>query len=159
MTSAHCVCLLAALTISQAASSQEVRKIKTCFEESLAALRLSQLEDGIARCDDVIEDKATAPQRRGETYAQRGLMQARRWSLMSTIVFATQGVGDITEALKLHTPPPARKHQLWLVRARLYAATGQTRRAYDDFTAILGEDPGNAEAISDLARIGSPAGI
>ena len=148
--------LLLAMTISPAAQSQEVRKISSCFEEALAALRLSQLEDGIARCDEVIENKATAPQLRGQAYAQRGLMQARRWSVMATTAFATQGIADITEALKLHTPSPSRKHQLWLVRAQLYAGIGQTKRAHDDYSAVLAEDPGDADAVNGLARTGSP---
>jgi len=150
--------LLLAMTISPTALSQEVRKINTCFEDALAALRLSQLEDGIARCDEVIENATTAPQRRGEAYAQRGLMQARRWAIMPTTTLATQGIADITEALKLHAPPSNRKHHLWLVRAQLYIATGQTRRASDHFTAILREDPGNREAKSGLARIGTSSG-
>ena len=99
------------------ARGQEFRKINTCFEESIAALRLIQLEDGIARCDAVIEDKATPSDRRGQAYAQRGLMQARRWSIVSTTAFAVQGIADISEALRLHTPKIERKHQLLLIRA------------------------------------------
>jgi hypothetical protein len=45
------------------------------------------------------------------------------------------------------------------IRARLYAATGQTRRASDDFTAILAEDPNDAEASNGLRRLGQPAGL
>ena len=140
------------------ARGQEFRKINTCFEESIAALRLIQIEDGIARCDAVIEDKATPSDRRGQAYAQRGLMQARRWSIVSTTAFAVQGIADISEALRLHTPPIERKHQLLLVRARLYAATGQTRHASDDFTGILADDPNNAQASNGLRRLGQPAG-
>ena len=152
------VCLLLAITLSTGAFCQEVRKINTCFEEALAPLRLSQLEDGVARCSEVIEGKAAVPQQRGEAYAQRGLMQARRWTVMATTAFATQGIADITEALKLHTPPQARKRLLWFVRARLYAATGQNRRASEDFNAILREDPGNADAHSGLARVQTEPG-
>ena len=109
--------LLLTVTISQLALGQEVRRINTCFEESLAALLLSQLEQGIAHCDQVIEDKAATSVQRGQAYAQRGLMHARRWSIMSTTSFAVQGIGDISEALRLYTPPIARKHQLLIVRA------------------------------------------
>ena len=148
----------AIILLSFPARGQEFRKINTCFEESIAALRLIQLEDGIARCDAVIEDKATPSDRRGQAYAQRGLMQARRWSIVSTTAFAVQGIADISEALRLHTPPIERKHQLLLIRAQLYAATGQTRRASDDFTAILAEDPNDAAASNGLRRLGQPAG-
>jgi hypothetical protein len=144
------------ILLSFPALGQDFRKINTCFEESIAALRLSQLEDGIARCDEMIEDKATPSDRRGQAYAQRGLMQAHRWSIVSTIAFAVQGIADITESLRLHTPPIERMHQLLLVRARLYVATGQTRRASDDFTAILAEDPNDAEASNGLRRLGQP---
>jgi hypothetical protein len=72
------LCLLLAMTISTVAFG-ESRKISTCFEEGLAALRLNQLEDGIDHCHQVIEDKAAPLDRRGQAYAQRGLMQARRW--------------------------------------------------------------------------------
>ena len=150
--------LLLTVAISQPALGQEVRRINTCFEESLAALWLSQLEQGIAHCDQVIEDKATTSVQRGQAYAQRGLMQARRWSIVSTTAFAVQGIADISEALRLHTPPIERKHQLLLIRAQLYAATGQTRRASDDFTAILAEDPNDAAASNGLRRLGQPAG-
>ena len=117
------------------------------------------VEDGIALCSEVIEDKAAVPQRSGEAYAQRGLMQAHRWTIMATPAstqgiatqgIATQGIADITEALKLHTPPQARKHLLWFVRARLYAATGQNRRASEDFNAILRGDPAMARRKEDL---------
>ena len=151
--------LLLAIAVSPTALSQDLRKIDSCFVESLAALRLSQLEDGIALCDQVIEDKAAPSTRRGQAYAQRGLMYARRWSLMSTTAFAVQGIANLTEALRLHTPAQERKHQLLHVRARLYVATGQTRRASEDFTAILKEDPKNAEAANGLQQLGSPAGL
>jgi hypothetical protein len=107
----------------------------------------------------VIEDKATTSVQRGQAYAQRGLMNARRWSVMSTTSFAAQGIGDISEALRLYTPPIARKHQLLVVRAALYVATGQTRRASEDFTAVLNEDSGNIAAQDGLKRLGAPAGL
>jgi hypothetical protein len=152
------LCLLLAMTISTVAFG-ESRKISTCFEEGLAALRLNQLEDGIDHCHQVIEDKAAPLDRRGQAYAQRGLMQARRWAVLSTTAFAVQGIADITEALRLHTPTPTRKHHLLFVRARLYVAVGQTKRASDDLTAILKEDPRNADADDGLKRLGTPNGF
>jgi hypothetical protein len=151
--------IVLAMALSPGALSQEVRRINTCFEESLAALRLSQLEQGIAHCDQVVEDKATPSDRRGQAHAQRGLMYARQWSIVSTIGFAVQGVADITEAFRLHTPEIARKHQLLIVRAQLYVATGQNRRASSDFTAVLDEDPTNTDARIGLRRLGSPEGL
>jgi hypothetical protein len=151
--------LLLAVTISQPAPGQEVRRINTCFEESLAALRLSQLERGIVLCDQLIEDKSTPSVQRGEAFAQRGLMHARRWSIVSTSADAVQGIADITEAFRLHNPPTARKHQLLIVRAQLNVAAGQTRRASEDFTAVLNEDSGNAAAQDGLKKLGSPAGL
>jgi hypothetical protein len=49
--------LLAAMTLSSPAFSEPVRQINTCFEESVAALRWTQLEQGIAHCDKMIDDK------------------------------------------------------------------------------------------------------
>ncbi len=145
------------MALAPAALGQELRRINTCFEESVAALRLSQLEDGITQCDRVIEDKATLADRRGQAYAQRGLMYARRWSILSTpITLASQGIADITQALSLHTPPLERKHQLLFIRAQLYAATGQTRRSIGDYSAILNDDPSNTEARRARDRLGSP---
>jgi hypothetical protein len=151
--------LLLAVAISPPVRAEQIRRIDTCFEESLAALRLSQLESGISHCDQVIEDKAAPSERRGQAFAQRGLMYARRWSIMSTPTFATQGAADITEALQLHTPGIERKHHLLLIRGQLYAATGQTRRASSDFSTILSEDPRNTAAQNGLKQLGSPAGL
>ena len=148
-----------ALAASPAALGQQVRPINTCFVEFLAALRLSQLEQGIGHCDRVIEDQATPPDRRGQAFAQRGLMYARRWSIVSTMAFAVQGIADITEAFRLHTPAIARKAQLLLIRAELHVATGQTRLALEDFTAILKDDPTNAGARNGLRRLGSTQSI
>jgi hypothetical protein len=48
-------------------------------------------------------------------------MYARQWSIIGTTGFATQAIADITNSFRLHTPAVARKHQLLLVRAQLYA--------------------------------------
>jgi len=151
--------LLVVAAIAPPVLGQEIRRVSTCFEESIAALRLSQLEQGIAYCDQVIEDKAVPSDRRGQALAQRGLMYARRWSIVVTPAFAVQGIADITEALRLHVPAVERKHQLLLVRAQLYVATGQTRRASRDYTAILDEDPNNTEAVTGRNRIGPSEGF
>lgn len=151
--------LLLVFALSSPGVGEEVRKINTCFEESLAPLRLGQLEEGIAHCDRVVEDKTTPADRRGQAFAQRGLMYARRWSILSTPAFAIQGISDITEAFRLHTPAMQRKHLLLLIRAQLYVGTGQTRRASEDFSAILGEDPANNAAQEGLKRVGAPAGF
>ncbi len=143
------------LATSATAAAQELRRISTCFEEFLAPLGTSQLEDGIAHCDKVIEDKAAPAERRGQTFAQRGLMYGRRWALLSTPALAAQGIADLTEAFELHTPQTERRHQLLLVRAQLHKAVGQTRRALADYTAILNEDPNNSWARQGRSQLGS----
>jgi hypothetical protein len=140
------------------ASGEQLRRINVCFEETLAPLRLSQLEQGIGHCDRVIGNRATVEQRRGEAYAQRGLMRARQWSILNVTEYAVQGISDITEGLRLHTPAMERKHQLLLMRAQLYIATGQIRQAGNDYTTILNEDPANIEAKSGRSRIGALEG-
>jgi hypothetical protein len=144
--------VLAVLSVV-APSRAQVTQISTCFEEYLAPLRLNDLQDGIALCDKVIEDRTTGPERRGQAYAQRGLMYGRQWSILTTSALAIQGIADITEGLRLHSPLLERRHQLLFARARLYAAIGQNRRAVQDFTAILDEDPKNAAAREALARL------
>ena len=67
-----------------------------------------------------------------------------------------QGIADITEGFRLHTPNEERRRQLVLVRAQLYAATGQTRRATEDFRDVLAGDPANAVARTGLRRLGEP---
>ena len=142
------------LAIAPPAPAQELQRINTCFVNSLAALRLSQAEQGIAHCDKVIEDQAAAREQRGQALAQRGLMQARRWTILLTPPLAVQAISDITESFELHAPAMPRKHQLLMIRAQLYAATGQARRAADDYGAILHEDPNNAAARQGRGRLG-----
>jgi hypothetical protein len=148
--------ILLALSVALPAFAQ-VHKVTTCFEQLLAPLRLGDLQQGIAFCDQIVADKTAPPQRRGEAYAQRGLMYARQWSVTSNIELAVQGISDLTEAFRLHTPPMARQHQLRITRARLYVAIGQTRRASDDYRAVLNEDPPNAAARTGLERLTRPA--
>ena len=152
--------LFLALGVSTTALGQPVLKITTCFEEAIAPLRLSQLEGGIDLCSKVIEATATSPDRRAEAFAQRGLMNARRWSILGNgPAFAVQGIADITESLQLRTPPAATRHQLLLVRGQLYAATGQLRRAAADYNAILADDPANSQAQQGLRRAGPQEGM
>jgi hypothetical protein len=151
--------LLLAMTLSAPALGEQARSINTCFEESVAALRSSQLEQAISHCDKVIADKATPPERRAQALAQRGLMYGRRWSIVSTPAFAFQAIADISEGLRLHSPAMARRHLLLVVRAQLYAATGQTRRALDDYAAVLEEDSTNSAAREGQKRLGLPEGF
>lgn len=151
--------LLAAVMLSSPASGQQVRQINTCFEESVAALRSTQLEQGIAHCDKVIDDKNAAPELRARAYAQRGLMHARRWALIATPAFAFQALSDLTEGLRLPSLTTTRRHLLLVIRAQLYAATGQTRRALDDYAAVLDEDPNNIAARDGRKTLGPPEGF
>jgi hypothetical protein len=86
-------------------------------------------------------------------------MYARRWALVSTPAFAFQAIADISEGLRLQAPAMARKHLLLLIRAQLYAATGQNRRALDDFAAVLDEDPNNIAAGDGRKKLGPPEGF
>jgi hypothetical protein len=149
-------CVLLTIVIMPAASGQPLQKINTCFEESIAALRLSQLDQLIDLCDKVVSDAATKPETRGQALAQRGLGHFRRWAVLETAHDATRGISDITEGLRLHTPVKERRQQLLLIRAQLYAATGQLRRASDDYRLVLSEDPTNDTARTGLRKIGAP---
>jgi len=151
--------LLAAALVVTHAAAEDVRQVNTCFEEHVAGLRLSQLEQGIALCTKVIEDKAAPAGRRGEAFAQRGLMHARRWSVVSEPTSAFQGIADLTEALQLHKPAMERRHLLLIIRAQLYAATGQRRRAADDYELVLKENPKSIQAKEGRSRLGLPEGL
>ena len=87
-----------------------------------------------------------------QALAQRGLAHFRRWAVLEVAHDATRGIADITEGLRLHTPGKERKHQLLVVRAQLLGATGQLRRASDDYRLVLSEDPGNEAARAGLAK-------
>jgi len=142
----------------------QLQRVDTCFEDPVTALRLSQLEQGIAQCDKLIEDQATPPTRRGEALAQRGLMRAHIFTIVATpgqatLAMATQSIADISEALRLHTPAVERKNLLLVIRAQLYVATGQTRRALEDYAAILRDDPNNAAAVRGRDRLGPAEGL
>jgi hypothetical protein len=64
---------------------------------------------------------------RGRAFGQRGLLYAKRWSMLEEVSDARRGIADITEGLRLHSPGKERKHHLLNIRGQLYLATGQTR--------------------------------
>jgi hypothetical protein len=131
-------------------------KVSSCFEPWTANLRIAQLDHGIELCSKIAEDRSAPAKARGEALAQRGLLHARRWSIVELQSEALQGIADITEGLKLHTPDSGRKSHLLVVRAQLYVATGQLRRATDDYRAVLAAEPDNEPAKAGLRRIGQP---
>ena len=159
MRSAVAWALLLAAGLTPALGQDESPKAIVCFETQTAALRLSQLDRAIALCTVIVDDQATAPRVRSEALSQRGLLHARRWVALEILPEAVQSIADITEGLRLHAPPNERRHQLLIIRAQLYMATGQTRRAYDDYQAVLSTEPGNALARAGLRRIGRPEGM
>jgi hypothetical protein len=148
--------VLLSIAIVPAAFGQPFQRINTCFEETIAALRLNQLDQLTELCDRIINDASARPEMRGQALAQRGLAHFRRWAVLEAAHDATRGIADITDGLRLHTPGRERKHQLLVVRAQLLGATGQLRRATDDYRLILSEDPGNEAARVGLRRIGAP---
>ncbi len=150
------VTLLVIAGLTPAFAQDGTANTSACFQQNVAALRLARLDDAIARCAVIIDDRAAAASLRGEASAQRGLMHGRRWAVLETQGDATQGIADISEGLRLHTPGAERRVQLLLVRAQLYTATGQTRRAADDFRNVLSSDPGNDIARAGLRRLGQP---
>jgi hypothetical protein len=148
-------CVLLTITTLPAAG-QPLQRINSCFEESIAALRLSQLDQLTDLCDKIINDTSATREMRGQALAQRGHAFFRRWAVLETAADATRGIADITESLRLHTPGQDRKLQLVLIRAQLYVATGQLRRATDDYRLVLSEDPSNDTARLGLRKIGAP---
>ena len=137
------------------AAAQPVQLVRGCLVETIAALRLSELAQAISQCDQVINDAATPRQVRGQTLGQRGLLYAKRWSIVETEPDALHGIADITEGLRLHTPDKARKQHLLNVRGQLYLATGQHKKAADDFKAVLAEAPDNESARAGLKKTGA----
>ena len=145
-----------AIANAPAAFGQPLQRISTCFEETIAALRLNQIDQITELCDKIINDASARPELRGQALAQRGHAHFRRWAVLEASHDATRGIADITEGLRLHTPGKERKHQLLVIRAQLLSATGQLRRASDDYRLVLSEDPGNEAARMGLRRIGTP---
>ena len=148
--------ILIMLGLTPALAQEGTANASACFQQNVPALRLARLDDAIGRCTDIIDDRAAAASLRGEALAQRGLMRGRRWAVLEAQEDATQGIADISESLRLHAPGEERRIQLVLVRAQLYTAIGQTRRATDDFRNVLSTNPGNDIARAGLRRLGQP---
>ena len=137
------------------AVAQPVELVRGCLVESIAPLRLSELAQAISRCEQMIGDAATPREVRGQALGQRGLLYAKRWSIIETEQDALAGISDITEGLRLHNPEKARKQHLLNIRGQLYLATGQHKKAADDFKAVLAEAPDNESARNGLKKAGT----
>jgi tetratricopeptide (TPR) repeat protein len=146
--------LLLGISIAPA-FAQPVELVRGCLVESIAPLRLSELAQAISRCEQVIGDAAASQDMRGQALAQRGLLYAKRWSIVETEQDALRGIADITEGIRLHNPEKAKKQHLMNVRGQLYLATGQHKKAADDFKAVLAEAPDNESARAGLRKTGA----
>jgi hypothetical protein len=151
--------LLLAAGLAPARGQDDAPKVISCFETQTSALRLAQVDRAIELCTLIIDDQAITSKARGEALSQRGLLHARRWTAVEIPQEASQGIADISEGLRLYTPPEERRHLLLIIRAQLYVATGQTRRASDDYRTVLNADPNNAVARAGLRRLGQPEGL
>jgi len=145
--------LLAVGTVSTLA--QPIELVRGCLVESIAPLRLSELAQAISSCEQVIGDKASSRDLRGQALGQRGLLYGKRWSIVETESDALHGIADITEGLRLHNPEKARKQHLLNVRGQLFLATGQHKKAADDFKAVLAEAPDDEAARAGLKKAGA----
>lgn len=125
----------------------------SCLETRTAALRLNQLAEGIAGCTKFADDPAATATLRSQALHQRGLMHARRWSIVQDRQDAVRGIDDITEGLRMQTPPADRRSVLLMVRAQLYAATNQADKAAADYRAVLENDPKNRSALHGLSQV------
>src|SRR3954447_13701882 len=137
------------------ALAQPVELVRGCLVESIAPLRLSELTQAISRCEQVIGDSATPREMRGQAFGQRGLLYAKRWSIVEAEQEALAGIADITEGLRLHNPDKARRQHFLNIRGQLYVATGQHKKAADDFKAVLAEAPDNELARAGLKKTGT----
>jgi tetratricopeptide (TPR) repeat protein len=137
------------------ALAQPIERVRACLVESIAPLRLSELAQAISSCEQVIGDAATPRDVRGQALAQRGLLYAKRWSIVETEPDALHGIADITEGLRLYSPDKDKKQHLLNVRGQLYLATGQHKKAADDFKAVLAEAPDNEAARAGLKKTGA----
>ena len=142
----------AILTAGAAPAEAQPVQLASCLVEAVAVLRLNELAKVIASCGQIIDDAATPRETRGQALGQRGLLYAKRWSMMEAAPDAQRGIADITEGLRLHTPAKDRTHHLLNIRGQLYLATGQTRRASEDFKAVLDEAPNNDQARAGLKK-------
>ena len=137
------------------ALAQPTELVRGCLVESIAPLRLSELAQAISRCEQVIGDAASSRDLRGQALAQRGLLYAKRWSIVETERDALAGIADITEGIRFHNPTKDKKQHLLNVRGQLYLATGQHKKAADDFKAVLAEAPDNESARAGLKKTGA----
>lgn len=128
----------------------------SCLETRTAALRLSQLVEGIAGCTKLAEDPTATATLRSQALHQRGLMHARRWSIIQDRQDAVRGIEDITEGLRLQMPQTDRRNVLLMIRAQLYAATEQASKAADDYRSVLETDPKNRSALHGLSAVSRP---
>ena len=64
------------------ALAQPAELVRGCLVESIAPLRLSELAQAISRCEQVIGDAASSRDLRGQALGQRGLLYAKRWSIV-----------------------------------------------------------------------------
>ena len=149
--------LLPAIGVAPA-FSQSAQNVSACLTGSIAALRLIQIAQTISNCDQIIDDAAAPPELKGQARGQRGLLLARRWAIVEKSQDAFGAIDDITEGLRIHTPTPEKRQRFLLVRGQLYIATGQLRRAADDFKAVLAESPNDDAAKAGLRRAGTPNG-
>jgi len=137
------------------ALAQPIERVRGCLVEAIAPLRLSELAQAISRCEQMIGDAASSRDLRGQALAQRGLLYAKRWSIVETEQDALAGIADITEGIRLYNPEKAKKQHLLNVRGQLYLATGQHKKAADDFRAVLAEAPDNESARAGLKKTGA----
>ncbi len=149
------LCGLLLATSIAPALAQPIELVRGCLVESIAPLRLSELAQAISRCEQVIDDTATPREVRGQALGQRGLLHAKRWSIVETEQDALASIADITEGLRLHNPAKDKKQHFLNIRGQLYLATGQHKKAADDFRAVLAEAPDNESARAGLKKTGT----
>ena len=147
--------LLAACCSAALAESAGI-KPETCVSVRTAALRLGELAETIRSCTNVINDKSLTETVRLEATAQRGILYARRWRLTDVLQDADQAIADFSEGLRSNSIVQEKRHQLLTWRGELYEATGQARRARDDFTAVLRISPSDENARAVLRRLDAP---
>ena len=75
----------AILTAGAAPVAAQPVQLASCLVESVAVLRLSELAKVIASCGQIIDDAATPRETRGQARGQRGLLYAKRWSIVEAL--------------------------------------------------------------------------
>jgi hypothetical protein len=95
------------------ALAQPAELVRGCLVESIAPLRLSEARrKAISRCEQVIGDAASSRDLRGQALGQRGLLYAKRWSIVEVEQDALAGIADITEGLVSTIPKRTRSNTL-----------------------------------------------